>query len=580
MKKILAVVLTLAMLISAVPVSFGAAELDPDLVAAWNFDSISADNTIVDITGNGNDLIIQDTAYEIVDGFSGKTFDFNGGTSAYDNSKHLVVSSDKLVPFINGSPAVTITAFVKKETKGSSTNFTMFALNAGSNSIMTYARANDIAVSSRSDYKSAAVGTTASNIIYPNADDANAPDSWMHVALILDYENDNVKIYADGVLVGEEQAQDGQKFATDYANYKTDVNDIATGYFGVGGRHVRMDDVKIYKRALTENEIKESIPPVLSYDFEEVCDGKIKDSSAHGMDITVDATDSPEVIEGIHGNTISLNKTAHFPADTFTGMLYGAKEFAVSTWIRFPNGTGAAPTTELHILSDELGTATKAKAFTFTFKGRNGYFGLRSRNSTSSYDGSMAYVQAENVRSMHGETDWHHIYITADFVNKTGEVYWDGVLAKTIKTSSMTNAGLGYFAPTPDGVEDTLNLNTSLPINLDSLKVYRRTLTANEIARESGTPYLFSQTSNSVAVECYPENISGLDVGSQVIIAMYDSTKALRDCDIVSVENINDKISLKLDEIDVPVNYSYKLFMFKSLDSLTPICEEIDYTAQ
>lgn len=575
MKKILAVVLTLAMIISASPAVFAAEAADSDLVAAWNFDVLNSDNTVADITGNGNDLILQDTAYEIVDGFSGKTFDFNGGTTAYDNSKHLVIDSDNFVPQINGSNEVTITAFVKKEVKGSGTNFTMFALNAGLNSIMVYGQASKIAVSSRSGATGSAVSTSA-DIIWPNADDASAPDSWMHVAVVLDYLNDNVKIYADGVLVGEEKAEEApQSFTTDYADYKSDVGNIATGYFGVGGRHVRVDDLKVYRRALTQDEIKESIPPVLSYDFEEVCDGKIKDASAHKMDITVDETDTPTVIEGAQGNTIALTKTAYFPADTFTGMLYGAKEFAVSAWVKFPNGTGAAANTELHILNDEIGTGTKAKFFSFSFKGRNGYLGLRSRNSTGSFD-SMGYVQAVNVRGAHNDTAWRHVYIEADIANKTGKVYFDGVLKDTNATS-LSNLGLAYLNPTPDGAADTLNLNSAVPIYVDSVNVYRRTLTEKEIAKAAGAQYVFSNDASSVSAVCFPENISGADENTQYVLAMYDASGALKDCCIAKDAS---EVSLSIKDIDSPASYTYQLIVLKSMESLTPVIKAADYTVK
>ena len=191
----------------------------------------------------------------------------------------------------------------------------------------------------------------------------------------------------------------------------------------------------------------------------------------------------------------------------------------------------------------------------------------------------MGYVQAANVRSMHGDTEWRHVYIEADIANKTGKVYWDGVLKETA-VSSLSNLGLGYMNLTPDGTADTLNLNATLPIYIDSLNIYRRTLTEKEIARVAGTPYIFSQDESSVSVECYPENISGIEEGAQLILAMYDGSKALKDCSIAKVNDVNAAVSLALSEIDVPANYNYQLFILKSMESLTPVQEAVSYTSQ
>ncbi|MBQ8526662.1 MAG: hypothetical protein IJ460_08110 [Clostridia bacterium] len=568
MKKILAIVLSFMLLSSTA--TFVSAESDAQLIAYWNFDELSADNTIEDLSGNGNNLIMQDSSYEIVKGYSGNTFDFNGGSSAYDNSKHMVISSDILASQINGSSAVTITAVMKKEVKGSGTNFTMFALNAGSNSIMMYIQAAKMATSSRSDYSSPAM-STAADVIYPNIDDSTSPDGWMHVALVVDYANDNVKFYADGVLVGEEQAEaTPQKFATDTANYKTDVNDITKGYFGVGGRHVLVDDVRIYRGALDEEDIKKNVPPVLEYDFEEINGGEIEDKGVNGMNIAVDGG---ELVEGVENSTLKLSSRGTLPVCTHRGLLYGAKQQSVSCWLRLSDGV--LPSVAQAVFAEGESDGMRLELMP------DGSVCLGGKSTAG--DGYRTVATDSGVFDS-GDTSWHHIYGDFDYVSKKGRIYINGSLAAE---ADLAFAGNYYNMSGGGSKADYIDLSSTAGIFMDSLRIYRRCLMESEIEELSSVLPLvkaeLSAEGSSVTAVCDVVNLTGGDIpegGMTLILGAFDrATNRMVGGSMINLPQIAnyrglDAQSITVNGLDNPSDLVYKLFVWHGLDGVASYQDE------
>lgn len=572
MKKLLAI--TLSFMLVFAGTSVACAEEGPELIAYWNFDELSSDNTVEDLSGNGNDLILQDPSYNIVKGYTGNTFDFNGGTSAYDNSKHLAIDSDKFVPQINGSSAVTITAVMKKEVKGSSTNFTMLALNAGSNSIMWYVQAAKMATASRSNYNGAAMATSA-EVVFPNIDDSTSPDGWMHVALVVDYANDNVKFYADGILVGEERAEaTPQKYATDVASYKTDVGDITKGWFGVGGRHVLVDDVRVYTGAMDEDEIRRSVPPVLEYEFEDAEGGTVADLGVNGMDISVSGG---EIIDGATGNTLKLGEQAFLPVCTLRGMLYGAYQQSVSCWLRLDEGR--LPVANQTIFADaEQGgiklEVTPAGAVVFSGK-------------SSAGDG-VRTVSTEGGIFAEGDSSWRHIYGDFDYKAKTGRIYINGILVAEASLPFASNyynmGGLGSNA-------DYVDLCTDASFVMDSLKFYRRSLSDGEISSlAEAVPMVkakFNENGSSATASCTVTNLTAGDIAEgkmALILCAYDKdTNRMVNASMVNLPAIakyrgldNQNISVDID--GDPADYLYRLFAWHGIDGVASYQDEIVYS--
>ena len=573
MKKITAIILSFILLLSAAPYVY-ADDTDVELIAHWNFDSISDSNTIEDLTGNGNDLLIQDPSYNVVDGYRGNALDFNGGTSAYDNSKHMAISSDIIASQINGSPAVTITCAVKKEVKGSGTNFTMFAFNAGSNSIMMYAQASKVATNARSDYNSAAVATSG-EVIWPNIDDSTSPDGWMQFALVMDYANNNVKFYADGVLIAEEQAEaTPQRFATAYANYKTDVNDITKGYFGVGGRHVLIDDLKFYKGALDEDTIKKSVAPVLDYSFEDAEGGETADNGIYGMNMSVSGA---EVVEGAEGNALVHIDNALLPVCTHRGLLYGAYQQSISCWLRLADGR--LPGVNQVIYADGEYNSLKIE---LTDTGAIAFSGKSSNGD------SLRTVTTENYIFSEGDTSWHHVYADFDYRAKTGRIYVNGGL---VAEAPLAFANHYYNMSGLGSKNDYMDLSSGATVIADSLKIYRRCLLDSEItALAQAVPMVkavISSEDSTVSADCTVTNLTASDIaenGMTLILCAYekDTNKmvagAMKNMPAIGkYKGIEGQI-FSVDVPGEPTDYVYKLFAWYGIDGIASYQDEIVYT--
>ena len=572
MKKITAIILSFMLVLSTAPYVY--AEDDVELIASWDFDTIYDGNIIKDLTGNGNDLVIQDPDYVVVDGYSGNTLDFNGGTSAYDNSKHLVISSDIIASQINGASAVTVTAAVKKEVKGSGTNFTMFAFNAGSNSIMMYAQAFKVATNARSDYNSASVSTSA-DLAFPNIDDSTSPDGWMQFAMVMDYANNNVKFYADGVLIGEEQSEAApQKFATAFANYKTDVNDITKGWFGVGGRHVLVDDFKLYRGALDEETIKKSVPPALEYDFELAEGGVIADRSINGMDLSVSYA---EEVEGTTGNTQRISDIAYLPVCANRGILYGAYQQSVSCWLRLADGN--LPSMNQAVFAE-------------------GQYGALTLELTS--DGAVVFSgisrEKEATRSLstppgvfaQGDNTWHHIYADFDYREKTGRIFVNGNL---VSEASLPFTNKYYDMPGLGSSNDYMDLSSGAALLVDSFRIYRRSLMDTEImALAEEVPMVkanISAQDGKVVADCTVANRTADDIAAgkmSLFMCAYEKDTnrmvygTMKKMPALAKYRGVDGQLIPLDVHGNPEDYVYKIFTWHGLDAVASYQDEIVYT--
>ncbi len=196
---------------------------DPDLVGSWRFDEGSG-TTAFDSSGNGNDGTVVGDALWVAGKFGG-ALEFNGSNTSV------------VAPFIPlDSRSFTITMWVNpvlytseqvvfSQTESRTTNVSMHyrIYGPGSGRIRMGFYSNDLDTTTTLD-----------------------ENNWYHITFWYDFENQNRRIYVNGVLEAEASA-------TPYlgASGDTVIGSWGTDQWFQG----IIDDVRIYSRALTDAEI-------------------------------------------------------------------------------------------------------------------------------------------------------------------------------------------------------------------------------------------------------------------------------------------------------------------------------------
>ena len=239
------------MILGSLFVCCGKEDKDP-LIAHWRFDEGSG-TIALDSSGNGYDGTIQgDPAW--VDGISGKALSFDGNDIVILKSGNLL-----------GLPAKqekTITVWFKCSDASQSTG----TILCGSFSGRHGHRGLYIAIDHRSEhgynggiYIRSGNAKTGDEILIKeygrNLDDGN----WHQLGIVRD--TSGLKIYVDGELIGRETLEFSQDLRYDESTSIGGIIDAAMGNFAYGFKGV-IDDVKVYKTALTADQIVKDMESV------------------------------------------------------------------------------------------------------------------------------------------------------------------------------------------------------------------------------------------------------------------------------------------------------------------------------
>ncbi len=587
MKRILAITLILAMALSMVTVC-SAADLSANLVAHWDFDEI-VDGKVLDVTGNGNDLTIQDTNYEVITGFTGSAIDFHtndneGGVDkgAYAAAKHMTMLPSVLAPQLNGKEGITVSFWIKRELIGSSAANAVFCLSpigaAMKISANRYGFVTETRSMSTNTAQTLSVGRfypIASNVdCNPQIGTTNGPDShgWIHVAVVNDYINKKVNLYVDGESVAADPAStmfwDGG-----VSNF---APDDSKGYVGVGSSHSIIDDVKVYDKALTPAEVKESIPAVIEYDFNEIADNAIKNKTGRPLDMTT--TGTMAAVKGVVGNSARISTKATMPARSFYNSMMKTKVASFAVWAKLEDG----------VLSTNSGGQALFQ------EGTGGFNVILNSNGTVRMGGrsqagdAYTYVMSDGAVFTAGDTSWHHIAGIVDYSNCTMKLYIDGSLNNTADCSNFQ--AILYNMSTSSNV-DYIDFGNTANVLLDNLKLFRRSLSDAEIVKmASELPFAdtsFTATESTVTATCNIANLSGKAISAgnaSLILAAYDKETNLltyvekTDLPALSIGERLSGQTVTITGIDVPENYNYKLLAWGSLNKLISYQDEIEYS--
>lgn len=215
-----------------------------DLVGAWNLDE-NGGHVAADRSGHGN--------HGIVDG-ARWTAGHRGTGLRFDGFNDYVDLSYQMGPHLNGASGITFSAWVNPDTMDSGTQRVFGTrVDGGAAGLeVGFENANGLARISVAG-RSQARGDSYRKHRF----DAPAVKTgqWHHIAGVMDYEADAVRLYVDGV---EQSAADpGSRFGSDHYRYgrATQPDSLGRGPDGTAYFRGALDDVRIHRVPLGQRQL-------------------------------------------------------------------------------------------------------------------------------------------------------------------------------------------------------------------------------------------------------------------------------------------------------------------------------------
>lgn len=312
------------------------------------------------------------------------------------------------------------------------------------------------------------------------AEDALYDGRWHHLALTW-ADGSVLSGYLDGRLLKSMSVADDLLLPPN-SEYALSFPDSATRFDG------SMDEVKLFRRALTAEEIKDEyarrrrvrevgagLPsPVARWDFNEA-DAPLRDSSGNGFDLAV-AIGTPSAVSvyaGTFGRALAQGTGLKVAASEFPALIpTGAAPFTVSCRYKYVNTWAASP---LVVWGDP------SRANAFFLLGTD--MSLRRRPMINydkaingSVGGSCAYTNIVHV-SAGAETaaNWTHLICTYD--GSTIRMYQDGHLAHEPLTGVTLDIAADrlYIGCLPEANNAVFNGT------IDDVRIYDHALSADQV---------------------------------------------------------------------------------------------------
>ena len=295
--------LILFLIICAAATAFG---VDRNgLVGEWTFN----DGTANDTSGNGNNGTGTAT---VVDGISGRAFEFDGATTISVNEFSSNFTFDQAFTiefwvYPQGGSATMIR-------KGPSANF-LIELGVG--------RTNDPGTTLQFGFATSNVNIGASIFTGPTL----PMEQWKFVTLT--YDGQNLRGYVDGELIGENPVTGSAVNNTAqpllFGNYASEV------FFG------RLDEIRIWNQTLPPEQIASDFlefAPTLRTSLvgEWLFEGNPNDTSGNGNNGAI--AGAVTSVPGIGGQAYDFNRTGTITIPTYSDNFVFSNAFSLSLWVR------------------------------------------------------------------------------------------------------------------------------------------------------------------------------------------------------------------------------------------------------
>ena len=476
--RITAAALSTAMMVLCVPAIAADVTSDSDLAAKWTFDEESG-KTVYDISGNGVDATINCDTYSRVQGASDtgskavRWHDYNAYSPV--SEQRINVNDNKKLPnLLNGSSGITVMAMVKKNFSKTEDNsyhdlITLFCSDKGdltkSNAAFRIYMSNaGIKFCGRSTYNDSFLNS--GNALPPQY--AYEMTDWNHVAVAVDYTAKTVKIYFNGTLAGEKT---NLKFGSDTFNYVGTSNASARCHIGAHG--ITIDDMSVWKRALTEEEIRKDIPPVVKLDTSKITDDNgLTDINAGDNSAYLLRGKKAQLTDGVNGPAVKANDCFYLDANRLIKNSFGSSALAAGLWFK------ADPATkpylwQMKIKNSQNSNTSNGFAARLTYDDSGTYFDVGGRSvGTDGWRNTKAYAADFD------KDKWHHLFAVLDYSGKRILVYLDGELIKEQTGYTWGQTTLVHEVDTAAANRDSI---AAANVEFSDFVFYNRFVYENEI---------------------------------------------------------------------------------------------------
>lgn len=469
---------TSALVISKTPAN----SLQTGLVGWWTFDGkdwasslITKDKSVF----NNNGTLIGGVAK--VNGKIGQAINFTGTGTDYMSLGATTPSSLQNLPLGD----FTACAWVYPKSQGKNNLGTIFDNYITPNGGWALLLVPNYALQLSIDYQ----GGTG-NVYAHSLDNAITPRVWQHLCMVFNISTKRGRLFKNGIQLSLNGDVAG---GTSYAN-------DATHEFRIGNQSNttdrtfdgKMDDVRIYSRALSTTEIQElykqgggvinktdlikaqlrtGLVGQLTFDGKDFSDATHAiDKSGRGNTGTLNGT--LRKVNGKIGQALSFPglATANITMADSAILNPGSGDYTVSTWFKY---YGIVDTAHPAFIYNDYGSNTNNLV--------NLSIEYPSNQLRATYrDGSGNDILVLGVGPTVNDSKWHHVVWTKN--NKTGYLYLDGVfitsdtdsLVGTITTNDANPPMVGRYS------QDANNIGMFWGL-MDDFRIYSRALSASEV---------------------------------------------------------------------------------------------------
>ncbi|MGH2272852.1 LamG-like jellyroll fold domain-containing protein [Anaerohalosphaeraceae bacterium U12dextr] len=301
---------------------------------------------------------------------------------------------------------------------------------------------------------------------------------WHHVAVV--FENDgtpkvsDIRLYVDGKREIISKAVPAVLNTACADDVKIGLNGTAWYYKGA------IDDVRIYDRALTDQEIEEMV--LLGY---WKLDGNADDASVYQHDNCF--IQNPDWINGYINQSVDLNGTNYIDLDDTMKLNPATTSFSAFAWVRLDVKN---PSVSQGILQ-QLGDDANNMGRTWLYRTTDDRLGCYLGGSPLESDQKPFDIAQQ----------WHHVGITYNRLTNAATLYVDGIYA-----NSATRNAEACTKPFYVGRQKTGNYWDGA---IDDVRIYGRVLSAQEVKELAGDVMVGYWTLDNSADDSTPNAYDG-----------------------------------------------------------------------
>jgi len=433
---------------------------DEDLLIYYKLDEVNTTQCF-DSSPNGIHAIIRGTdpssASKWSQGMHGNAFELDGSTD------YIRVPNDSALSALmaDGSTGQTVVMWAKANTVGVPSNYEYFFSRYEGAEDRTYHMWHHTEGYFRTLHESSNTNAVENHTGFDGVEFYDG--EWHQIAFVIARTDGYLRFYMDGELKSDDYEGSNLWDQPDDASLDSEIYigrdmNSAVGYFDG-----KMDDIRIYSKALTTSQIKAlyNSPPSITPDqfkyayllpsdeylvqhltFDDPAGSTIiKDASRHRNDATIGGTTpiASDFESGIMGQALHLNGTDHYvlAASSSSTACIGSDSFSLSMWVKPDTTDESTLTSSINFFSKQQDDSSTEDRLEFRYEYNNERFVMFIEHNNNGSDGYHYFQADEELRMWDG--NWHHLAMVADYTNGL-RLYLDGVANSRITTFTGSNS--------------------------------------------------------------------------------------------------------------------------------------------